>query len=141
MLPLAACIGFASGAWWTSDVPGIGRVGEIDGAKVRVDCFESVAEPVAESRRVAAKVCRPVKLQDQTRVYWQDPDTGVWRAGRIVGGDQAEYFVRLPNSEVRFQGSRESQLRVRWDLPVRNPVDVLVAGRTSLAIIPTPGCQ
>jgi ATP-dependent helicase HepA len=107
--------------------PGIGRVSEIDGAKVKIDFFESVAEPIAESRRVAAEVCRPVKLQDQTRVYRQDPDTGAWRAGRIVGGDQAEYFVRFPNARLDSKVP-EAQLRVRWDLPVRNPVDVLAAG-------------
>ena len=107
--------------------PGIGRVSEIDGATVTIDYFESVAEPVAESRRVAAEVCRPVKLQNQTRVYRQDPDTGAWRAGRIVGGDQAAYFVRFPNAALDSKVP-EAQLRVRWDRPVRNPVDVLVAG-------------
>ena len=107
--------------------PGIGRVSGIDGAKVKIDYFESVAEPIAESRRVAAKVCRPVKLQDQTRVYRKDPDTGAWRSGRIVGGDQVEYFVRFPNATMDSKVP-EAQLRVRWDLPVRNPVDVLAAG-------------
>ena len=110
-----------------AEIPGIGRVGEIEAGKIRVDCFESVVEPVAESRWVSAIECRLVKLQEQTRVYWQDPDTGIWQTGRIVGGDQAEYFVRLPNSEVDFKVP-EPQLRVRWDIPVRNPVDVLVAG-------------
>ena len=106
---------------------GIGRVSEIDGSKVKVDYFESVADPIAESRWVAAEVSRSVKLQDQTRVYWQDPDTGAWRAGRVVGGDQVEYFVRFPNSKIDRKVP-EVQLRVRWDLPVRNPVDVLAAG-------------
>jgi ATP-dependent helicase HepA len=107
--------------------PGIGRVSALDGVTVKIDYFESVAEPVAESRRVAAEVCRPVKLQGQTRVYRQDPDTGAWRAGRIVGGDQAAYFVRFPNAALDSKVP-EAQLRVRWDRPVRNPVDVLAAG-------------
>ena len=110
-----------------AEVPGIGRVGGIDTGKVRIDCFESVVEPVAESWWVNANECRSVKLQEQTRIYWQKPDTGIWQAGRIVGGDQAEYFVRLPNNAVDFKVP-ESQLRVRWDMPVRNPVDVLLAG-------------
>src|SRR5690242_14023258 len=108
-------------------VPGIGRVGAIDRAKVRVDCFESVAKPIAHSRWVDSAECRPIRLQGETRVYWQDPDTGVWRAGRIIGGDPDEYFVRLPNTELDFRVP-EVQLRVRWDRPVGNPVDVLVAG-------------
>lgn len=110
-----------------SSVPGIGRVGAIDGARVRIDCFESVADPVVASWWVGATDCRPVTLQRETRVYWQDPDTGAWRVGRIMGGDQAEYFVRLPNTELDIKAP-EAQLRVRWDRPVRNPVDVLVAG-------------
>jgi ATP-dependent helicase HepA len=108
-------------------VPGIGRVGEIDGDKVRVDCFESVVEPVAESWCVKAAECRRVTLQDQTRVYWQNPDTGAWRTGRKIGGDPSDYFIRLPNSEYEVKVP-ESQLRVRWDRPVRDPVAVLVGG-------------
>jgi ATP-dependent helicase HepA len=109
------------------DIPGIGRVGDINAGKLRVDCFESVVEPIAKSWHVAPDECRPMKLQMQTRVYWQNRDTGAWHTGRVVGGDQEEYFVRLPNNEVDFKVP-ESQLRVRWDIPVRNPVDVLVAG-------------
>ncbi len=113
-------------------VPGIGRVGAIAGARVRIDCFESVAAQVVGSQWVADTECRPVKLLAQTRVYWQDPDTGSWRTGRVVGGDAQRYFVRLPNSELDFQVP-EDQLRVRWDLPVDNPVDVLVAGANESA--------
>src|SRR6266702_3644243 len=76
-------------------VPGIGRVGAVDGDRVRVDCFESVAAPVVGSCWVAATECRLARLLSQTRVYWQDPDTGNWRAGRIVGGDASQYFIRL----------------------------------------------
>jgi len=113
-------------------VLGIGRVGAVDGAKVQIDCFESVAAPVVDSRWVAYAECQPVNLLLQTRVYWQDSDTGNWRAGRIVGGEAPQYFVRLPNSEVDFLVP-EAQLRVRWDQPVSNPVDVLVAGANETA--------
>jgi ATP-dependent helicase HepA len=37
--------------------------------------------------------------------------------------------VRLPNSDRDFQ-LPQAQLRVRWDRPVQNPVDVLAAGAT-----------
>ncbi|WP_230540558.1 protein DpdE [Salinispora arenicola] len=108
-------------------VPGIGRVGAITDREVRVDCFESVASPVVESVWVEAHECRPVRLSAQTRVFHQDPDTGAWRVGRVVGGECPAYFVRFPNVEhdVRVP---EHQLRVRWERPLANPVDVLVAG-------------
>ena len=58
-------------------VPGIGRIGAVEGSQVRLDCFESVAAPVVDSRWVPADECRPATLLPQTRVYWQNPDTGV----------------------------------------------------------------
>ncbi len=108
-------------------LPGIGRVGAVADRGVRVDCFESVASPVVEPVWVEAGKCRPVRLSTQTRVFYQDPDTGAWRVGRVVGGGPAAYFVRFPNAEhdVRVP---EHQLRVRWERPLANPVDVLVAG-------------
>jgi ATP-dependent helicase HepA len=110
-----------------SAVPGIGRVGEIAGKQVRLECFESVAEPVVSQIWAEASACRRVRLARQTRVFWQNPDTGLWRAGRIVGGDPSGYFVRLPNSEQDTIVA-EADLRVRWDRSVANPLDVLLAG-------------
>jgi ATP-dependent helicase HepA len=106
---------------------GIGRVGELGNGKVRVDYFESIADPVAESRWVEVTECRPARLDIQTRVYWQNADTGNWHTGRVVGGEPPVYFVRSPNSKEDFKVP-EAQLRVRWDRSVRNPIDVLLAG-------------
>lgn len=92
-----------------------------------VECFESVATPIAWSGWVPANECRHVRLLNQTRVYWEDPDTGRWRTGRVVGGSPAGYFIRLPNSEFDVK-IPEQQLRVRWDRPIANPLDVLAAG-------------
>jgi hypothetical protein len=68
-------------------VPGLARVGEVQADKVRLDCFESVTQPIAEQIWAKSAECRRVRLGTQTRVFWQDPDTGSWRAGRIVGGE------------------------------------------------------
>ncbi|MFI7577998.1 protein DpdE [Micromonospora sp. NPDC049497] len=108
-------------------IPGVGRVAEHRNNEVRVDAFESVATPTVMSTWVAAPECRAVKLLPQTRVYWQNPDTGRWRAGRIVGGGPDIYFVRFPNDEVDRQIGQE-HLRVRWDRPIMSPVEVLAAG-------------
>ena len=107
--------------------PGIGRIGEIDDERVRVDFFESIAEPVAESRWLPASDCRRVILEPETRVYWRNPDTGDWLAGRVKGTSDDGYFVQFPNTEFDFP-LPEDELRVRWDRPVRNPVTVLAAG-------------
>lgn len=106
---------------------GIGRIGAEDGRQVRVDYFESVALPIAESVWVPVAECCPVALLLQTRVFWSDEITGAWRAGRVVGGDKSGYFVRPPNSEIDYL-VQEADIRVRWDRPVSSPVDVLLAG-------------
>ncbi|MFF9644197.1 protein DpdE [Kitasatospora aureofaciens] len=107
--------------------PGIGRVGEIQGDSLRIDFFESVAEPAVESLLTARSRCRRVRLPAETRVYWRNPSTGVWRAGRVKGDRLPEYFVQFPNSDYDFP-VHEHDLRVRWDRPVRDPVQVLASG-------------
>jgi ATP-dependent helicase HepA len=107
--------------------PGVGRVGEINGEYARVDFFESVAEPVAHSERVPVAQCRPVALEPQTRVYWRNPDTGDWLAGRVKAFIDGRYFIQFPN--VRYDLPVPAvELRVRWDRPVADPVTVLTAG-------------
>ncbi|WP_231924452.1 protein DpdE [Micromonospora chokoriensis] len=108
-------------------MPGIGRVAERAGDLVRVDAFESVASPVAASWWVLAEECQPVRLLEQTRVYWHDPDTGRWLAGRVIGGGPDLYFVRIRNRDRDFQVPQE-ELRVRWDRRIQSPVEVLAAG-------------
>jgi ATP-dependent helicase HepA len=105
--------------------PGIGRVSEIAGATMRVDFFESAAEPVVGSQWVSAAKLRRVPLGEQTRVFFRDGKS-LWRAGRIVGGGPDVYFVRVPNvGDVEIH---ESQLRVRWERPPRDPLQVLLSG-------------
>ncbi len=82
-----------------NSVPGTGRVGAIDGARIRVDYFESVDEPVLDSHWVDSAECNHVRLQRDTRAYWQDPDTGVWRAGR-----NASCLVSSPGSQCDLGG-------------------------------------
>jgi ATP-dependent helicase HepA len=108
-------------------VPGIARIAGYEGVAVRVDAFESVAVPVARTWRVPADECRQVRLMQQTRVYWEDPDTGRWQAGRIVGGGPDTYFVRIPNRDQDFEVP-QAHLRVRWERPIQSPAEVLAAG-------------
>jgi ATP-dependent helicase HepA len=111
---------------------GIGRIGACDKGRLRVDWFESVAVPVAGSQWVESRACRRVRLLPQTRVYHFDPDTGEWRAGRVVGGGPGRYYVHFPN-EPTDRPISEVDLRVRWDRPIDNPVDVVIAGANESA--------
>jgi ATP-dependent helicase HepA len=105
---------------------GIARVAAVDEARLKIEYFESAAEPAVDAGWLPTSECRHVPLQAQTRVFCHDLDTGEWRAGRIVAGQPPTYYVRFPNSELDV-AVPEADLRVRWDRPVRNPVEVLIA--------------
>ncbi|MFD4577184.1 protein DpdE [Streptomyces sp. NPDC058417] len=107
--------------------PGIGRVGAVDGEMLRVDFFESVAEEVVHSQRVPARSCWRAKLEAETRVYWREPSTGDWLAGRVTGEHLPEYFIQVPNKKWN-ERANECDLRVRWDRPVHDPLQVLTSG-------------
>ncbi|WP_031521499.1 protein DpdE [Streptomyces sp. NRRL F-5123] len=111
-----------------SGSPGVGRVGADEGDNVRVDFFESIAEPVALQQRIAARSCTPVSLPEETRVYRRDPSTGVWIVGRVRGSAPGMYYVQFPNHPDVHLPVKAAELHVRWDKPVRNPVATLGAG-------------
>nr|WP_280364323.1 protein DpdE [Nocardia wallacei] len=107
-------------------IPGIGRVAERDGDMLLVEAFDSVANPVAQTWWLPVTECRTTTLGAETRVFWRDPDVGKWAAGRVssVSGDTC--LVRFPNGGI--SRVRLADLRVRWDLPVTSPVEVLASG-------------
>lgn len=106
--------------------PGIGRVSQINHNSAQVDFFESAAEPVVGSVRVAIADLREAWLDEQTRVFFKDR-YGRWHAGRILAGGPRLYAVRLPNVQLDFEIPVE-MLRVRWEKPPRDPLQVLLSG-------------
>jgi ATP-dependent helicase HepA len=109
------------------DDRGIARIAEVHGARVRIEWFESAAKPVTESEWVRRSGLERAHLGRETRVYWQDESTGRWRFGRVVGGGPESYFVRAPNL-ARDQEIAEGDLRVRWERPVGDPLQLLLVG-------------
>ncbi|HEY3546909.1 MAG TPA: protein DpdE [Propionicimonas sp.] len=109
-----------------SGAPGIGRVGEVRGSDVRVDFFESAAEPVAESVWLPAADVRRTQLEEETRVFLRDAK-GRWRAGRVIGTRDDYYFVKVPNIHGKVDVD-EHRLFVRWDKIPRDPLQVLLSG-------------
>jgi len=110
-----------------SAAEGVARVGAVDSNRVRLDLFDSAAVPIASQIWVDCAGTKRCQLDSQTRVYWQDRVMNHWRAGRIVGGGPDEYFVRPPNAQFDIRVP-EVDLRVRWDRPVTDPLEVLLAG-------------
>lgn len=107
--------------------PGIARIGHIDGNQASLDLFESAAQPVAQALWVPLSEVRRCLLGRQTRVFWREHATGSWRAGRVIGGGPEEYFIRPPNSPTDVRVA-ETDLRVRWDRPLADPLQVLLTG-------------
>lgn len=108
-------------------IDGVAKIGEICNSQLGLNLFESAAEPVIEQVWVAAGEARRCILGAETRVYWPDDISGCWRAGRVVGGGPDLYFVRVPNSDTDIRKS-EADLCVRWERPVKDPLQVLLAG-------------
>ncbi|MGI5216893.1 protein DpdE [Nocardia sp. CA-290969] len=105
--------------------PGIGRVSAVRGGRARVDFFESAAEPVVGSQWVSVEGIRRVRLGKETRVFVPKNDGG-WLAGRVIGGKAPTYYVRFPNQTVDLEVP-EFALRVRRELPVSDPLQVLIS--------------
>jgi ATP-dependent helicase HepA len=105
----------------------IGRVSAVQTSRVRIEYFESIAEPIVEAVDALVQDCQLVTLPVRARVFWCDPDTHDWTAGRVTARQGESYFVRFPNrgEDRRVSGSN---LRVRWNRPVRDPLHVLTAG-------------
>ncbi len=103
---------------------GVGKCLRVSGENVEIDYFDSIS-PTGRSRVIARRSqVKPVQVSLQRRCYWED-EAG-WRVGRVVWAGEGEYGVRLPNSDVDLKVPEE-QLYVRWDKPITDPVDVLVA--------------
>ncbi|WP_159600127.1 protein DpdE [Agromyces humi] len=109
-----------------SGAPGIGRIGETRGTEVRVDFFESAAEPCAESVWKRVSEVRWVQLEEETRVFFR-LGTGHWRAGRVIGAKDGFYYVKVPNVRGRVEID-EGDLYTRWDKAPRDPLQVLLSG-------------
>ncbi|MGW1914956.1 protein DpdE [Streptomyces sp. NPDC002076] len=107
--------------------PGIGRVAAVTDDLLHVDFFESTAEPRIETQAVPQVDCQRARLKPETRVFRHNPSTGEWMAGRVLRPDHGGYFVRFPNADYDMPVA-ESELRVRWNKPVRDPLQVLVSG-------------
>ncbi|MFG2813843.1 protein DpdE [Streptomyces sp. NPDC048410] len=109
--------------------PGIGKVGEVDAGRVRVDYFESPTATIAQSQWVADHLIHRVLLEREERIWWRSPD-GPWNAGRVIQAEPAQrsYIVRFPNVDYDLP-VREEHLYVRWDRPVVDPAaDLTVRG-------------
>jgi ATP-dependent helicase HepA len=88
--------------------------------------FDSPASPEVVLP-VAGRAFKVTRLPAQQRVWWFDGER--WIVGRVDSPQDAQrdaYFVHLPNGDTRVVPA--SELRVRWSVPLTDPIGLLKAG-------------
>jgi ATP-dependent helicase HepA len=104
---------------------GVGKVVRTTGDEVEVEYFDSISSTGRHRMVESRQRVKRVKLGLQRRCYWQD--TTGWRVGRVVQrGNVGDYVVRPPDSDWDIP-LKETELFVRWNRPIKDPIDVLVA--------------
>lgn len=117
---------------------GVARLVHISGASARLEYFVSPASGAREEIDVPAASVTPAKLFAETRVYCFDPESGTWRAGRLLDGDpipgaalkhhEDHHAIAFPNSDLRHVPA--SRVFIRWTRPIDDPTDWLAAAMT-----------
>src|SRR5690242_11331735 len=112
----------------SENVLGVGKLLGVEGGRASIEYFSS---PCCKPSVVSSDVhsVRRVTLDEQTRVYFLDPDGEVWRTGRsLIATEAGEYVVAFPNHDVRTVPC--DRLFVRCDRLIDDPTDFL-AGRVT----------
>ncbi|MFL6450915.1 MAG: protein DpdE [Bryobacteraceae bacterium] len=113
---------------------GIGKLVDWHGEAGEVEFFDSPFGPKIHRRSFRRAELRATKLGLQTRVFWLDKSSGVWRAGRVDGSpitpelprtSEECYPVRFPNHNDR--NIPVSDLYVRWSKPITDPAEFLAS--------------
>ena len=114
------------------NVDGIGKLIAVEAEYAEVEFFDSPSGPRLVNVRVRLSSVERVTLSRQTRIFMFEPDSGIWRAGRIdelitdeQSGNEEHYSVKFPNGlSERVPVSR---LFVRWSRPIDDPTEYLAA--------------
>ncbi|MFN9374245.1 MAG: protein DpdE [Planctomycetaceae bacterium] len=117
----------------TANLFGTGRFIEVIGEEVIIEYFESPAIETPSVQSVPLSTVRPVRLEQEHRVYLKVPETLEWQIGRVLdyqAGDH-RYLVQFPNDDRRL--IPESELRTRWLQPIADPTDQLAFGLNETA--------
>jgi ATP-dependent helicase HepA len=98
---------------------------EVEGKKGVVEYFDSPTQKHRHTETVKLDTLSLVKIDEQTRMYFRDPKTKVWSAGRALVPVGEDYLIAFPND--RKEQLPSQHLFVRWDHPISDPSDLLAA--------------
>jgi ATP-dependent helicase HepA len=105
---------------------GIGKILEISAATADLEYFRSIGE-TRLIETVPYHSLKRVRLERHTRCYFRSEDEEFWQIGRVDTWHQDDlwYEIHLPNKGLRYV--TEADIYVRYDRPISDPTDVLVA--------------
>lgn len=103
---------------------GIGKVLRVSGNDVEIEYFDSIGPVGRHIETASGAHVKRVLLPNQRRCYWKERSD--WRVGRVVWQGEGEYGVRPPDSEIDLR-LPETELYVRWNRPIEDPIHVLIA--------------
>jgi len=107
----------------TSNDLGTGKIIAADGTTVEIEYFDSVGADGRVRRHVDRDTVLRVRIPCQTRCWFEQD--GVWQTGRVIELLDSRYSIFLPSQKLAILP--ESEFYVRWDRPVRDPMEVMVA--------------
>ena len=83
---------------------GVGKLLAIDHGTATVGYFESPAKSDLIEVSVPQDTLVNTHLEEQVRVYFQDPTTLRWQVGRVLHYQESdrEYLVQFPNDQRRY---------------------------------------
>jgi ATP-dependent helicase HepA len=102
---------------------GIGKwVGSV-GGNIEIEYFDTIAATGRHKVVAPASTVRRTHIPTQTRCYFEKD--GVWQVGRVIELLDDRYSIFLPNEGLEFL--KEQEFHVRWNRPVDDPCDNLIA--------------
>jgi len=101
---------------------GIGKIISVDS---NIGCVEYFLSPTEECQKVkiSKNKIAVVSLCPQTRIYYKNPDTGLWKIGRVLDGEGDLIHVQFPNREIL--NIHAEDIYVRCDTPISDPTSYL----------------
>jgi len=101
---------------------GIGKIIFLDSQKGCVEYFLSPTE-TSQKVEISKNKITAVSLCPQTRIYYKNPDNGLWKIGRVLDDGGPLVHVQFPNQQI-FNLSAD-ELFVRCNIPINDPTDYL----------------
>jgi len=96
---------------------GIGKKIESANGSITLEFFISPATPDRPRQAFNLNQAQPLRLEPQTRVFFIDPDSGVWRFGRLNWLADEDCYICLPNGQTAEINAADVFVRCNRQIP------------------------